>query len=201
MWFNYNKVIVLLRFAENPLNILRNHGFIVALLLSFLPRFWNPMTQWQSESSGEDLVSVSHLIKGLRDEIRSSWAHTRSESVWRPWWSRTCWPWQCHLAFASNSRLMDGESSFSRLIDLSSCSAVVEFGRAAEWTLTVFLFCRLLRHVAVLMETIKKGVHDADSEARSVARKWVILCFYLEILILTWLLMSKSSQHRRNALI
>ncbi|XP_060796969.1 CLIP-associating protein 1-like [Neoarius graeffei] len=27
------------------------------------------------------------------------------------------------------------------------------------------------RHVAVLMETIKKGVHDADSEARSVARK------------------------------
>ncbi|XP_063067551.1 CLIP-associating protein 1-like isoform X3 [Engraulis encrasicolus] len=33
----------------------------------------------------------------------------------------------------------------------------------------------LERHVAVLMETIKKGVHDADSEARSVARKcyWV----------------------------
>uniref|UniRef100_A0A673I2W8 CLIP-associating protein 1-B-like n=1 Tax=Sinocyclocheilus rhinocerous TaxID=307959 RepID=A0A673I2W8_9TELE len=29
----------------------------------------------------------------------------------------------------------------------------------------------LERHVAVLMETIKKGVHDADSEARSVARK------------------------------
>ncbi|XP_051531482.1 CLIP-associating protein 1-like [Myxocyprinus asiaticus] len=27
------------------------------------------------------------------------------------------------------------------------------------------------RHVAVLVETIKKGVHDADSEARSVARK------------------------------
>ncbi|XP_053094180.1 CLIP-associating protein 1-like isoform X26 [Pangasianodon hypophthalmus] len=27
------------------------------------------------------------------------------------------------------------------------------------------------RHVPVLMETIKKGVHDADSEARSVARK------------------------------
>ncbi|XP_053368727.1 CLIP-associating protein 1-B-like isoform X8 [Clarias gariepinus] len=27
------------------------------------------------------------------------------------------------------------------------------------------------RHVAVLMDTIKKGVHDADSEARSVARK------------------------------
>ncbi|XP_051957258.1 CLIP-associating protein 1-B-like [Xyrauchen texanus] len=27
------------------------------------------------------------------------------------------------------------------------------------------------RHVTVLMETIKKGVHDADSEARSVARK------------------------------
>ncbi|XP_062868423.1 CLIP-associating protein 1 [Trichomycterus rosablanca] len=27
------------------------------------------------------------------------------------------------------------------------------------------------RHLAVLMETIKKGVHDADSEARSVARK------------------------------
>ncbi|KAL7866589.1 hypothetical protein AOLI_G00144030 [Acnodon oligacanthus] len=29
----------------------------------------------------------------------------------------------------------------------------------------------LERHVAVLRETIKKGVHDADSEARSVARK------------------------------
>ncbi|KAL2087913.1 hypothetical protein ACEWY4_016741 [Coilia grayii] len=29
----------------------------------------------------------------------------------------------------------------------------------------------LERHVAVVMETIKKGVHDADSEARSVARK------------------------------
>uniref|UniRef100_A0A8C2AHF2 Cytoplasmic linker associated protein 1 n=1 Tax=Cyprinus carpio TaxID=7962 RepID=A0A8C2AHF2_CYPCA len=29
----------------------------------------------------------------------------------------------------------------------------------------------LERHVAVLIETIKKGVHDADSEARSVARK------------------------------
>ncbi|KAK3562165.1 hypothetical protein QTP86_030166 [Hemibagrus guttatus] len=29
----------------------------------------------------------------------------------------------------------------------------------------------LERHVAVLMETIKKGVHDADSEARMVARK------------------------------
>ncbi|XP_058256758.1 CLIP-associating protein 1-like [Hemibagrus wyckioides] len=29
----------------------------------------------------------------------------------------------------------------------------------------------LERHVAVLMETIKKGVHDADSEARLVARK------------------------------
>uniref|UniRef100_A0A8C1PDK4 Cytoplasmic linker associated protein 1 n=1 Tax=Cyprinus carpio TaxID=7962 RepID=A0A8C1PDK4_CYPCA len=27
------------------------------------------------------------------------------------------------------------------------------------------------RHIAVLIETIKKGVHDADSEARSVARK------------------------------
>uniref|UniRef100_W5UEE5 CLIP-associating protein 1-A n=1 Tax=Ictalurus punctatus TaxID=7998 RepID=W5UEE5_ICTPU len=27
------------------------------------------------------------------------------------------------------------------------------------------------RHLAVLMETIKKGVHDADAEARSVARK------------------------------
>uniref|UniRef100_A0A8C2HI83 Cytoplasmic linker associated protein 1 n=1 Tax=Cyprinus carpio TaxID=7962 RepID=A0A8C2HI83_CYPCA len=29
----------------------------------------------------------------------------------------------------------------------------------------------LERHVPVLMETIKKGVHDADSEARSIARK------------------------------
>ncbi|CDR00015.1 unnamed protein product, partial [Oncorhynchus mykiss] len=27
------------------------------------------------------------------------------------------------------------------------------------------------RHVAILTETIKKGIHDADSEARSVARK------------------------------
>ncbi|XP_049584452.1 CLIP-associating protein 1a isoform X32 [Syngnathus scovelli] len=29
----------------------------------------------------------------------------------------------------------------------------------------------LERHVAVLIETIKKGIHDADSEARSIARK------------------------------
>lgn len=27
------------------------------------------------------------------------------------------------------------------------------------------------RHGTVLMETIKKGIHDADAEARSVARK------------------------------
>ncbi|XP_073682474.1 CLIP-associating protein 1-like [Garra rufa] len=60
------------------------------------------------QEKGEDLVSVSHPMKGLRDEIKSS-----------------------------------------------SC----------------FLSSRLLRHVPVLMDTIKKGVHDADSEARSVARK------------------------------
>ncbi|XP_073773267.1 CLIP-associating protein 1 isoform X23 [Danio rerio] len=35
-----------------------------------------------------------------------------------------------------------------------------------EWQTTA-----LERHVSVLMETIKKGVHDADSEARSLARK------------------------------
>uniref|UniRef100_A0A3Q2XNX6 Cytoplasmic linker associated protein 1 n=1 Tax=Hippocampus comes TaxID=109280 RepID=A0A3Q2XNX6_HIPCM len=29
----------------------------------------------------------------------------------------------------------------------------------------------ILKHVAVLMETIKKGIHDADAEVRSVARK------------------------------
>uniref|UniRef100_A0A672MNJ5 CLIP-associating protein 1-like n=1 Tax=Sinocyclocheilus grahami TaxID=75366 RepID=A0A672MNJ5_SINGR len=32
-------------------------------------------------------------------------------------------------------------------------------------------FSHVLVHVAVLTETIKKGIHDADSEARSVARK------------------------------
>lgn len=31
------------------------------------------------------------------------------------------------------------------------------------------------RHVAVLTETIKKGIHDADSEARFIARKYVFL--------------------------
>ncbi|XP_056590195.1 CLIP-associating protein 1 [Triplophysa dalaica] len=35
-----------------------------------------------------------------------------------------------------------------------------------EWQTT-----SLERHISVLMETIKKGVHDADSEAKSVARK------------------------------
>ncbi|XP_064826960.1 CLIP-associating protein 1-B-like isoform X2 [Oncorhynchus masou masou] len=38
----------------------------------------------------------------------------------------------------------------------------------------------LERNVAVLTETIKKGVHDADSEARSVARKcyWTFHCHF-----------------------
>ncbi|XP_057715909.1 CLIP-associating protein 1-B-like [Corythoichthys intestinalis] len=38
----------------------------------------------------------------------------------------------------------------------------------------------LERHVAVLMETIKKGIHDADAEVRSVARKcyWNFQCHF-----------------------
>ena len=31
----------------------------------------------------------------------------------------------------------------------------------------------LERHIAVLQETIKKALSDADSEARARARKWV----------------------------
>lgn len=38
---------------------------------------------------------------------------------------------------------------------------------------SAFLLCHFPpgRHGAVVMETIKKGIHDADAEARSVARK------------------------------
>lgn len=46
----------------------------------------------------------------------------------------------------------------------------IDFGSACTRASPECLVCHF-RHVAVLMDTIKKGVHDADSEARSVARK------------------------------
>lgn len=42
---------------------------------------------------------------------------------------------------------------------------------AGRMKLVFLLFLTPHRNVAVLTETIRKGVHDADSEARSVARK------------------------------
>ncbi len=35
------------------------------------------------------------------------------------------------------------------------------------------------------METIKKGIHDADAEARSVARQWVPSVHLIIVLIIT----------------
>uniref|UniRef100_A0AAY5L6B7 TOG domain-containing protein n=1 Tax=Esox lucius TaxID=8010 RepID=A0AAY5L6B7_ESOLU len=75
-------------------------------------------------------------------------------------------------------RLIIRHTHFPRLIPIvaSSCQSksVAVRRRCFEFMdllLQEWQTNSLERHVAVLTETIKKGVHDADSEARSVARK------------------------------
>uniref|UniRef100_A0A8C7FPQ8 Cytoplasmic linker associated protein 1a n=1 Tax=Oncorhynchus kisutch TaxID=8019 RepID=A0A8C7FPQ8_ONCKI len=76
-------------------------------------------------------------------------------------------------------RLILRHTHYSRLIPIitSNCTsksvAVRSCGflAAVPEVVSVMFPCYPTRHVAVLTETIKKGIHDADSEARSVARK------------------------------
>ncbi|KAM6893696.1 LOW QUALITY PROTEIN: CLIP-associating protein 1-B-like [Xenentodon cancila] len=75
-------------------------------------------------------------------------------------------------------RLILRHTHFPRLIPIitSNCSSksVAVRRRCFEFLdlmLQEWQTSSLDRHGAVLMETIKKGIHDADSEARSVARK------------------------------
>uniref|UniRef100_A0A4W5PN45 TOG domain-containing protein n=1 Tax=Hucho hucho TaxID=62062 RepID=A0A4W5PN45_9TELE len=76
-------------------------------------------------------------------------------------------------------RLILRHTHYSRLIPIitSNCTsksvAVRRFGflAAVPEVVSVMFPYYPTRHVAVLTETIKKGIHDADSEARSVARK------------------------------
>uniref|UniRef100_A0A674BPQ4 Cytoplasmic linker associated protein 1a n=1 Tax=Salmo trutta TaxID=8032 RepID=A0A674BPQ4_SALTR len=67
---------------------------------------------------------------------------------------------------------------YSRLIPIitSNCTSKSVAVRRRSYEFLELLLLEwqthtLERHVAVLTETIKKGIHDADSEARSVARK------------------------------
>uniref|UniRef100_A0A674EKV4 Cytoplasmic linker associated protein 1a n=1 Tax=Salmo trutta TaxID=8032 RepID=A0A674EKV4_SALTR len=67
---------------------------------------------------------------------------------------------------------------YSRLIPIitSNCTSKSVAVRRRSYEFLELLLLEwqthtLERHVAILTETIKKGIHDADSEARSVARK------------------------------
>uniref|UniRef100_A0AAY4CT30 TOG domain-containing protein n=1 Tax=Denticeps clupeoides TaxID=299321 RepID=A0AAY4CT30_9TELE len=66
-------------------------------------------------------------------------------------------------------RLILRHTHFPRLIPIitSNCTSKSVAVIAED----LIYLCTQMVHVAVLTETIKKGVHDADSEARSVARK------------------------------
>uniref|UniRef100_A0AAR2IVY7 TOG domain-containing protein n=1 Tax=Pygocentrus nattereri TaxID=42514 RepID=A0AAR2IVY7_PYGNA len=73
-------------------------------------------------------------------------------------------------------RLIIRHTHYHRLIPImtiscTSKSVAVRRIHFYQYLLWPICFFSVLRHVSVLRETIKKGVHDADSEARSVARK------------------------------
>ncbi|XP_042175547.1 CLIP-associating protein 1a isoform X17 [Oncorhynchus tshawytscha] len=75
-------------------------------------------------------------------------------------------------------RLILRHTHYSRLIPIitSNCTSKSVAVRRRSYEFLELLLLEwqthtLERHVAVLTETIKKGIHDADSEARSVARK------------------------------
>ncbi|XP_062862056.1 CLIP-associating protein 1a [Trichomycterus rosablanca] len=75
-------------------------------------------------------------------------------------------------------RLILRHTHYSRLIPIitsnCTCKSVAVRRRCYEFLdllLQEWQTNTLERHVAVLTETIKKGIHDADSEARSIARK------------------------------
>ncbi|XP_042162506.1 CLIP-associating protein 1-B-like isoform X21 [Oncorhynchus tshawytscha] len=75
-------------------------------------------------------------------------------------------------------RLILRHTHYSRLIPIitSNCTSKSVPVRRRSYEFLELLLLEwqthtLERHVAILTETIKKGIHDADSEARSVARK------------------------------
>ncbi|XP_036815097.1 CLIP-associating protein 1-B isoform X21 [Oncorhynchus mykiss] len=75
-------------------------------------------------------------------------------------------------------RLILRHTHYSRLIPIitSNCTSKSVAVRRRSYEFLELLLLEwqthtLERHVAILTETIKKGIHDADSEARSVARK------------------------------
>nr|XP_029492809.1 CLIP-associating protein 1-B-like isoform X22 [Oncorhynchus nerka] len=75
-------------------------------------------------------------------------------------------------------RLILRHTHYSRLIPIitSNCTSKSVAVRRRSYEFLELLLLEwqthtLERHVVVLTETIKKGIHDADSEARSVARK------------------------------
>ncbi|XP_041700669.2 CLIP-associating protein 1a isoform X10 [Coregonus clupeaformis] len=75
-------------------------------------------------------------------------------------------------------RLILRHTHYSRLIPIitSNCTSKSVAVRRRSYEFLELLLLEwqthtLERHVTVLTETIKKGIHDADSEARSVARK------------------------------
>ncbi|KAG2459358.1 CLAP1 protein, partial [Polypterus senegalus] len=68
-------------------------------------------------------------------------------------------------------RLIIRRTHYPRLIPImtSNCTSKSVAVRRTDGKINPALFSS--RHLSVLTETIKKGIHDADSEARSVARK------------------------------
>ncbi|XP_055727229.1 CLIP-associating protein 1-like isoform X31 [Salvelinus fontinalis] len=75
-------------------------------------------------------------------------------------------------------RLILRHTHYSRLIPIitSNCTSKSVAVRRRSYEFLELLLLEwqthtLERHVAILTETIRKGIHDADSEARSVARK------------------------------
>uniref|UniRef100_A0AAY4D3I3 TOG domain-containing protein n=1 Tax=Denticeps clupeoides TaxID=299321 RepID=A0AAY4D3I3_9TELE len=63
-------------------------------------------------------------------------------------------------------RLIIRHTHYARLIPIITKRGVISLLYFMK-----YMFPYYPRHVAVLTETVKKGIHDADSEARSVARK------------------------------
>lgn len=97
------------------------------------------------------------------------------------------------LPMSRGDRWMPGESSSSSSREAASAPVTMATGGEAlkaggnprerahsssvavgtsSARLSVLMFPSRPRHVAVLTETVRKGIHDADSEARSIARKY-----------------------------
>uniref|UniRef100_A0A3B3USX9 Uncharacterized protein n=1 Tax=Poecilia latipinna TaxID=48699 RepID=A0A3B3USX9_9TELE len=78
------------------------------------------------------------------------------------------WPFKNLL-----KRLWPFKKMLKRLWERAHSSSVAV--GTSSTRLPVLMFPSRPRHVAVLTETVRKGIHDADSEARSIARKYASL--------------------------